>query len=83
MLIVCVIFINLTGPLPPPMMGDLRLIPYQTSQGPDYYKVQIFYTDGIQTPEWRGICTDTTSYKEEAITVCRQMGYDELHFIKS
>ena len=77
------LLVYLPGALSSPVMGDLRLIPYPTTQGPDYYKVQVFYTDGIQKPEWRGICTDTTSYKEEAITVCRQMGYNELHFIKS
>ena len=77
--------VNLPGaklPLPVPVMGDLRLIPYTTPQGSDYYKVQVYYTDGIQQPDWRGICTDSTSYKEEAITVCQQMGYNEINFIK-
>ena len=73
-------FINSVGALPSSVVGDLRMIPYQTSQGTDYYKVQIFYTDGVQLPEWRGICSDH-SYKEEAVTVCRQMGYGEVNFV--
>lgn len=57
---------------PPPAIGDIRLVPSPEHQG--YYEVEIYYTDGVERPEWGGICSHPAS-PEEADVICRQLGF--------
>lgn len=65
----------LTGTPPLPTIGDIRLEPYTGDpELAGFFEVLVYYTDGTQIPTYRGICSDN-SYREEAVVICRQLGY--------
>ena len=69
------------GPTPPPpAIGDIRLVPYNTDPTlRGYYEVQIYYADGVTQGYFGGVCADN-SYKEESMVICNQTGYKYVDF---
>ena len=55
---------------PQPAIGDIQL---EKSAVPDFYEVLVYYGDGIQPPEWGGICADISV--QTAGVICKQLGY--------
>ena len=60
------------GTPPLPTIGDIQLV--QDHEDTEYYEVLIFYSNGVDKPDYGGICADD-SYSEEATVICNQMGY--------
>lgn len=53
-----------------PAIGDIRLEKLPNSP---YYEVLIYYTDGVNPPDWGGICADIT--QSTVNVLCRQLGF--------
>ena len=56
----------------PPAIGDIKLQKIDDT----YYQVLVYYSNGIDKPEYRGICSDVE--QTVGITICRQLGYQYL-----
>ena len=53
-----------------PAIGDIRLERYEDI--PEFYEVLVYYSDGINPPEWGGICADISLTTLRVI--CQQVG---------
>ena len=63
-----------------PANGDIKLVPYTEDVNlVGYYEVLIFISNGVDKPDYGGICADD-SYREEATVICNQMGYEKADF---
>lgn len=51
------------------------LIPNIDAKAPDYYLPLVYFTDGIEPPQWGAICLDLVN-SPEATVVCNQIGYE-------
>ena len=60
----------------PPAIGDVRLVPYSDPDGRlrGFYEVLVYYSDGIDKPDWGGICSEYSS-KEIGKVICQQLGH--------
>ena len=59
-----------------PAIGDIRLEKYEIMSDMRFYEVLIYYTDGINPPEWGGICGEVPSTTVDVL--CRQLGFQPL-----
>ena len=65
---------------PQPAIGDIKLVAYNgDSKLVGFYEVLIFMSTGVDKPGYGGICADD-SYREEAMVICNQMGYEHADF---
>ena len=61
---------NTIGSTQEPSLGDMMV---RSSDG----AVTVYYTDGIQSPQWLPICTDIAGVSVYTV-ICRQRGYKKL-----
>ena len=61
-----------------PAIGDVQLVPSKT---PGYYQPLVYFTNGIEPPQWGAICYDGV-VKADARVLCNQAGF-ELNDISS
>lgn len=57
----------------PTAIGDIRLHKYDIMGDMSFYEVLIYYTDGINPPEWGGICGEVSLTTVDVL--CRQLGF--------
>ena len=55
-----------------PAIGDVQLVP---STRPGYSKPLVYFTNGIQPPQWGAICYDSV-VKADAQVFCNQVGFE-------
>lgn len=55
-----------------PVIGDIQLVP---STRPGYYQPLVYFTNGIEPPQWGSICYDNI-IKADARVICNQVGFE-------
>ena len=55
-----------------PAIGDVQLVPSTT---PGYYQPLVYFTNGIEQPQWGAICYDSV-IKADVQVLCNQVGFE-------
>ena len=55
------------------VIGDSRLVP--VTNNPQYYQPLVYFTDGLQPPQYGSICYDGVTRTQPRV-ICNQLGYD-------
>ena len=63
---------NTIGSMGEPVLGDIQLVPSTIS---GYYQPLVYFTNGIQPPQWGSICYDSI-VKADVKVICNQVGFE-------
>ena len=76
----CTTCTTIPGSPPQPAIGDIKLVSnHGDSNLQGFYEVLIYFSNGVDQPDYGGICADD-SYSEEAEVICNQLGYTYVDF---
>ena len=64
-----------TGAVGEPVIGDIKLGSIASDSPADYYAPMVYFTDGVQPPQWGVFCHDNIGIKEASV-ICNQLGYE-------